>query len=87
MAALRFLKGNIRISRSIWTLFIAMNSMALLVNLFVGLLVYQNPLLALADEQNMMYVLLFGTVVSILIYGGYKLVVYLEKLFPGRRMA
>lgn len=52
---------------------------ALLVNLFVGLLLYGNPLVPLADIENMVAVVYSGTLLALAILLLHKVVRVLEK--------
>ncbi|MGZ5286731.1 MAG: hypothetical protein ACXWV0_04705 [Flavisolibacter sp.] len=72
-----------RISRTFQLLLVFSNALVLFINLFVGLLVYQNPLLALMDGENLAYVLIFALSLSIVLYGLGLVVNLLEK--PGAR--
>ncbi len=71
--------SRFKISRTFQLLLVFSNALVLFINLFVGLLVYQNPLLALMDGENLVYVLVFALSLSIVLYGIGFLVNLLEK--------
>ena len=58
-----------KISRGFQLLLVFSNALVLFINLFVGLLVYQNPFLALMDGENLAYVLVFALTLSVILYG------------------
>jgi DMSO reductase anchor subunit len=70
---------KIRISRAFRLFLLLANMLVLLVNLFVGLLVYQNPVVALMDWQNLTSLFFFGTVLTGGSYIIYLLACYLEQ--------
>lgn len=54
------------------------NAAVLLINLFVGSLVYQNPFMPLADIKNVLFVLLVGTLFAFALFALYRIIQYLE---------
>ncbi len=72
-----------KISRGFQLLLVFSNALVLFINLFVGLLVYQNPFLALMDGENLAYVLVFALTLSVILYGLGYLVNLMEKKTAG----
>lgn len=73
-----------RIPKSLQWLLIVCNALVLFINLFVGLLVYRDPLLAIKDGGHLFYCLAFGTILGMGLYLFRSLVFFLEKLSSNR---
>ncbi len=68
-----------KISRGFQLLLVFSNALVLFINLFVGLLVYQNPFLVLMDGENLAYVLVFALTLSVVLYGLGYLVNFMDR--------
>ena len=76
--------GTFHLSRPLVKLLAVCNATVLLVNLFVGLLVYQNPFMPLMDLKNSLYVFLAGTSLAIGLFTLYRLVLFAENNWHGK---
>ena len=76
--------SKFRIPKHLKLIFLACNTLAWLVNLFVGVLVYQNPLKALNDSENVKYVLLFSSVLTLIVFLISRFIQLIERISISR---
>jgi hypothetical protein len=68
----------LQVPRTLLRLLVACIAIVLFINIFVGVLVYQNPVSPLIDVKNMLFVLLAGTSLAVSLFGSYHMLLFLE---------